>query len=54
MAKLSFKYGSMNTGKTTSLIQTAFSYENLEKKVIVVKPAIDTKGGKQRCFTYWS
>lgn len=44
MAKLSFKYGSMNTGKTTSLIQNAFSYESLGKKVIIVKPAVDTKG----------
>lgn len=44
MAKLHFKFGSMNTGKTTILIQTAFSYESQGMKVIIIKPGVDTKG----------
>ena len=44
MAKLHFRYGAMNAGKTTILIQTAYNYEEREQKVIIIKPAIDTKG----------
>ena len=44
MAKLHFKYGAMNCGKTTILIQTAYNYEEKGQKVIVIKPAVDTKG----------
>lgn len=46
MAKLYFRYGAMNCGKTTSLLQVAHNYEEKGLKVIVVKPSIDTKGGK--------
>ena len=45
MAKLYFRYGAMNCGKTTLLLQTAFNYEERGMKVIVLKPMIDTKGG---------
>lgn len=44
MAKLNFRYGAMNSGKTTILIQTAYNYEERNQKVIVIKPQIDTKG----------
>ena len=44
MAKLYFKYGAMNCGKTTILIQTAYNYEQQGMKVIVIKPKIDKKG----------
>ena len=44
MAKLHFRYGAMNAGKTTILIQTAYNYEERDQKVIIIKPAIDTKG----------
>jgi len=44
MAKLYFKYGAMNSGKTTILIQTAYNYESLGMKVIVIKPCKDIKG----------
>lgn len=44
MAKLYFRYSAMNSGKTTSLIQTAFNYEERGMRVVVVKPEIDTKG----------
>ncbi|MBQ7140098.1 MAG: thymidine kinase [Bacilli bacterium] len=44
MAKLYFKYGAMNSGKTTVLIQTAYNYESQGMKVIVIKPSKDIKG----------
>lgn len=46
MAKLHFKYGTMNTGKTVDLIRTAYNYEENGFKVFVIKPFIDTKGGE--------
>lgn len=45
MAKLYFRYGAMGCGKTTQLLQTAFNYEELGRKVCVIKPATDTKHG---------
>lgn len=45
MAKLHFKYGAMNSGKSDTLIKTAYNYEERGLNVIVVKPQIDTKGG---------
>lgn len=45
MAKLYFRYSAMNSGKTTSLIQTAFNYEERGMQVVILKPATDTKGG---------
>ena len=44
MAKLNFRYGAMNSGKTTILIQTAYNYEERDQNVIVIKPKLDTKG----------
>jgi thymidine kinase len=45
MAKLHFKYGAMNSGKSDTLIKTAFNYEERGLKVLVIKPKIDNKGG---------
>lgn len=36
----------MNSGKTSSLIQTAFNYEERGMQVVIIKPAIDSKGGE--------
>ena len=44
MAKLLFKYATMNSGKTVDLIRTAYNYEENNGKVLVLKPKIDTKG----------
>ncbi|MDO5743263.1 MAG: thymidine kinase [Micrococcaceae bacterium] len=44
MAKLYFRYGAMNSGKSTGLLQTAFNYEERGQRVLLVKPGIDTKG----------
>ena len=44
MAKLYFRYGSMNSGKTALLLQAVHNYEEQGMKVIVGKPSKDTKG----------
>ncbi|MCB9819959.1 thymidine kinase [Candidatus Nomurabacteria bacterium] len=44
MAKLHFKYGAMNSGKSDTLIKTAYNYEERGLDVATIKPAIDTKG----------
>ncbi len=44
MSKLYFRYGAMNCGKSTNLLQVAFNYEERGMKVIIIKPKIDTKG----------
>lgn len=46
MAKLHFKYGTMNTGKSVDLMRTAYNYEENGFKVFVIKPLIDTKSGE--------
>lgn len=45
MAKLHFKYASMNSGKSIDLIRTVYNYEENGFKVLVMKPRIDTKAG---------
>lgn len=44
MAKLYFRYGAMNSGKSTGLLQAAFNYEERGQRVLLAKPATDTKG----------
>lgn len=43
MAKLYFRYGAMNCGKTTNILQTFHNYVERGMKPILLKPAIDTK-----------
>ena len=47
MAKFHFRYGAMNAGKSTILLQTAYNYEEKGKKVILIKPSVDTKGDEK-------
>lgn len=47
MAKLYFRYGAMNSGKSTLLLQVAHNYEERGMEVLVMKPGIDTKGGNK-------
>ena len=47
MAKMHFKYASMNSGKSIDLIRTAYNYEENGYKVLVIKPSIDTKSGNK-------
>ncbi|WXR62306.1 thymidine kinase [Peptostreptococcaceae bacterium AGR-M142] len=44
MAKLYFRYGAMNCGKSTALMQVAFNYKERGMDVLIIKPDIDTKG----------
>lgn len=44
MAKLYFRYGAMNSGKSTALLQVAHNYEERGQRVLVAKPRVDTKG----------
>lgn len=45
MSKLFYRYGSMNSGKSTALLQVAYNYEERGQTVLIVKPAVDTKAG---------
>lgn len=45
MSKLYFRYGAMNCGKSTNLLQVAYNYEERGMKVVIIKPKTDTKGG---------
>lgn len=47
MAKLYFRYGAMNCGKSTALMQVAHNYEERGMRVLILKPSIDTKGGEK-------
>lgn len=47
MAKFHFRYGAMNAGKSTILLQTAYNYEEKGKKVVILKPSVDTKGDEK-------
>lgn len=44
MAKLYFRYSAMNSGKSTALLQAAHNYEERGMRVLILKPAIDSKG----------
>jgi thymidine kinase len=59
MGKLIFEYSSMNAGKSTKLLQTAFNYESNDINVLLLKPSIDDRDGefissriglKNKCF----
>ena len=43
MAKMHFKYASMNSGKSIDLMRTAYNYEENGYKVLIIKSIIDTK-----------
>ncbi|WP_156760525.1 thymidine kinase [Microbacterium karelineae] len=47
MAKLYFRYGAMNSGKSTALLQAAYNYEERGQAVLLAKPVIDTKGADE-------
>lgn len=45
MANLEYRYGPMNSGKSMAVLQMAYNYEENNKKIILVKSVVDTKGG---------
>ncbi|KQP56476.1 thymidine kinase [Agreia sp. Leaf283] len=44
MAKLYFRFGAMNSGKSTAMLQAAYNYEERDQNVLIAKPSVDTKG----------
>ena len=47
MAKLYFRYGAMNSGKSTALLQAAHNYEERGQHVLLAKPMVDRKGDRE-------
>ncbi len=47
MAKLYFKYGAMGSSKSAQALITKFNYEELDMKVWLIKPSIDTRDGAE-------
>ena len=45
MAKLYFRYGAMNSSKSTLLLAAAHNYEERDQHPVVIKPGTDTKAG---------
>lgn len=48
MASLYFTYSAMNAGKSTSLLQVAYNYEERGQSVLLLTPALDTRSGTGR------
>lgn len=46
MTQLIFKYGAMSCGKSMQLIALAHQYSSQNKKIMVMKPAVDTRTTK--------
>ena len=44
MAKLYYRYGAMNCGKSTALIQVDYNYRERGMNTLIVKPGSDMKG----------
>ena len=45
MSKLYFRYGAMNSGKSTHLMQVAYNYKERGMRVLLIKPSTDKKVG---------
>lgn len=47
MAKLYFRFGAMNSGKSTALIQVDHNYRERGMKTLLIKPGSDLKGNDE-------
>lgn len=47
MSKLYYRYGAMNAGKSTALLQVAHNYQEKGMNVVLIKSKIDTKGANK-------
>ncbi len=45
MAKLYFRYAAMNAGKSTSLLQAAFNYEERGMRIVLLTAELDNRDG---------
>ncbi|MGR3912324.1 MAG: thymidine kinase [Candidatus Rhabdochlamydia sp.] len=48
MAKLYFRYGTVGSAKTLNLLAVAHNYRQQGKKVVLVKPSVDTRFGQDQ------
>lgn len=48
MAKLYFRHGTVGSAKTLNLLAVAFNYRQQGKKVLLMKPGLDTRFGKEQ------
>lgn len=48
MAKLYFRHGTVGSAKTLNLLAVAHNYRQQGKKVLLLKPDLDTRFGKER------
>ncbi len=46
MAKLYFYYSAMNAGKTTTLLQSAYNYQERGMRTLILKPRLDDREGQ--------
>ncbi len=44
MAKLYYKYGAMGSSKSAQALMTKFNYEEKDRRVWLIKPAVDNRG----------
>ncbi len=47
MAKLYYRYGTVGSAKTLNLLAVAHNYRNQGKKVLLLKPELDTRFGRE-------
>lgn len=47
MAKLYYRYGAMGSSKTANALMVKYNYEERGQRVLLTKPAIDTRDGKK-------
>lgn len=48
MAKLYFRHGTMDSAKTLNLLAVAHNYRKQGKRVLLLKPALDDRHGRER------
>lgn len=48
MKKLTFKYGTMASSKTTQLLICAHNYKLRHLKILIIKPSVDTRFGENK------
>ena len=48
MAKLYFRYGAVSSAKTMNLLAVAYNYKQQGKRVLLLKPALDSRFGAEK------
>lgn len=50
MAKLYYKYGTMGSGKSLSLLRVRYNYSERGMNTLVLKPIVDSRDGLEECI----